>query len=798
MVQASAKLKTGYKLSRSILLTSAALLFPHAALAQDEGVKLAEDAPTQTVAASERSATSGEVKPQASQTEPSATGAEALLGDIVVTAARQSQAQANQSVPMAITAFNNAQIEALRVNDVTQLAQNMPNVSFEQVTSKATVNFTIRGIGTNSSRVSTAPTVGIFVNGVYLGVTAGVLFDPFDVEGIEVLRGPQGTLFGRNVTGGAVLLNYQRPKAEADFTGRLRLESGPNYNIAVAGGGALSDTVSARLAVIYDNDRGYFNAPLINRKNYGASELITVRPSLRFRSAGTDITLFAEYGRNTGDGPIGYAPEYVGNPALGVAPAPGYKYGPILVTEAGNSYLQWHSGTLDVHQDVGFGENASISSITGYRKLTNYTQSDNDYTPANLSSRTYAQGQEQFSQELRYNGTFGPATFTTGLYYFHQSAFQYSRQGIINASQGGTLREDVYGIFGQVDYELSDKLTAQAGGRFTHESKSANIANLASENPAVQQAGTFGRPGACIVRGRYGPNRCSFDSVVDAKFNNFSPKLSLQYQAAERTLLYVTAQRAYRSGGFNVFQNAPFGQKPYEAENQTALEAGIKSDLFDRKTRINAALFHTKIKGLQRDITVTDDATKVTTQQSLNTADATIQGFEVEVIQQIIPKVVLTGFLGYTHGKYDRIFNDITVDPASAGGPVVNAFDYQQKLTRLMPWSYGLSLNADHEIALGKLFFRASWTHRDKAFFPDYNTNRRDLAVPVMPAAELFDLSFTFEPAGGLFGFSVYGRNLANELTLGNNSPLAYPGTKACACYVNKGRIIGAEAKLKF
>jgi len=781
---------SGTRIAFGTLLASAAFVMPCTAAAQDH----------QAVASAIKpQATTDDAKSSA-QSAPSSTATDALLGDIIVTGTKQSRAQINQSVPIAITAFNADQIEALKIRDFNDIASSIPNVNFDQTTSKGTATFSIRGVGVNSSRVDTAPTVGIFVNQVYLGSTFGVLLDPFDLEGIEVLRGAQGTLFGRNVTGGAVLLNFQKPKFSSDLTARARVETGPEYNFAVAGGGPLTDTLAGRIAVIYDNDKGWFNAPLINRKHYGASEQITVRPSLRFKSGGTDVTLFGEYGRLTGDGSPGYAPEYVGNPAQNLPAAPGrpLRYGDILVTIPGYTFLEFGSVTLDARQQVNFGDDASITSITGFREINNSTLTDNDYTPAPLSLRTYATKQHQFSEELRYNGTFGAVTATTGLYYFHSFGESYTRQALINASQGGTIEEDIFGIFAQADYRPTDKLTIQLGGRYSHEKKRAMIANLASEDPSIIQAGTFGRPGSCVVRGRGGPNRCNFEYTAEQPFGNFSPKLSMQYQVADRTMLFATAQRAYRSGGFNTVSNVAFAPRPYGSEKQNAFEVGFKSDLFDRKTRINGTAYLTKIKDLQRDIFAFDAATQTTSQQTLNAADATVEGFEAELVQQIIPNVILTGQVGYTHAKFDRIKFDLTQDPASAGGPMVTDYDYQQKLVRVTPWSYGLSLNTSHDFGVANVQLRGSWNHKDGAFGVDYNVNRRDGANVLIPAVDLFDLSLTFEPRGTPLNFTLYGRNLSNALSLGNFTPLGYPAVKGCACYVNEGRVFGAEAKMKF
>ena len=148
-----------------------------------------------------------------------------FLEEVTVTARKRDEGI--QEVPLSVTAFNSEQIDALKIRDLTNLAVSMPNVSLEDLgTSRGTANFSIRGLGINSSIPSIDPAVGVFVNGVYIAVNAGIVFDMFDLESVEVLRGPQGTLFGRNVTGGAILLNNKKPGEEIEATARYAVDTG--------------------------------------------------------------------------------------------------------------------------------------------------------------------------------------------------------------------------------------------------------------------------------------------------------------------------------------------------------------------------------------------------------------------------------------------------------------------------------------------------------------------------------------------------------------------------------------------
>ena len=212
----------------------------------------------------------------ASVTVPSALAQEipsrsrsVLLEEVVVTARKRDESM--QDVPVAVTAYGADQIDTLKVRDLTNLSVGMPNVSLDDVGSvKGTANFTIRGLGIYSSIPTIDPTVGIFIDGVYLGTTFGVIMDTFDLEKIEVLRGPQGTLFGRNVTGGAVLLDHKKPGDNLEFAARVAVDGNPNgdgglnsyANLSV--GGPLTDTLGAKISGYYNKDDGWF----VNEFNY--------------------------------------------------------------------------------------------------------------------------------------------------------------------------------------------------------------------------------------------------------------------------------------------------------------------------------------------------------------------------------------------------------------------------------------------------------------------------------------------------------------------------------------------------
>ncbi len=187
-------------------------------------------------------------------------GSSALLEEVIVTARKREEGA--QDVPLSISAFNSNQLDALKVRDLTNLSVGMPNVALDDVgTTRGTANFSIRGLGINSSIPSIDPTVGVFVNGVYLGVNNGIIFDVFDLESIEVLRGPQGILFGRNVTGGAILMNTKKPGETLEATLRGAVDTGGDggINTYLMGsvGGPVTDSLGLKLTAYWNDDEGW-------------------------------------------------------------------------------------------------------------------------------------------------------------------------------------------------------------------------------------------------------------------------------------------------------------------------------------------------------------------------------------------------------------------------------------------------------------------------------------------------------------------------------------------------------------
>ena len=269
---------------RYLLLASVALVWSGPAFAQQAQVDQTETAPSEKTS--------------------SGTTADALSDVIIVTATKKGYGENLQNVPVAVTAFGEAQLDAKFVQNLQSLSYDVPNVQLEGVgTAPGYANFTIRGLGINSTVPSIDPTVGVFTDGIYLGINAGVVLDNFDLEGIEVLRGPQGLLFGRNVTGGAVVMRTTRPDFNFRASTKASVETGLKKTVsAMVTGPIAEDVLAAKLAVYYSKDEGWFRNQF-DQSSFGKSRDIIIRPALSVKGGDNfRMDLRYEHGDIDGDG----------------------------------------------------------------------------------------------------------------------------------------------------------------------------------------------------------------------------------------------------------------------------------------------------------------------------------------------------------------------------------------------------------------------------------------------------------------------------------------------------------------
>ncbi len=744
-------MRHGFKAWLVCSTAAAAALWTPAALAQESGTD------------------SGETQAETATT--TARGAAAALEseDIVVTALKRSDNL--QTVPVAISAYGEEQLQAINFRDIGSLGFTMPNVALDDNgTSKGYANFSIRGIGVNSSIPSIDPTVGLFVDGVYQGINAGQVFDNFDLEAVEVLRGPQGVLFGRNVTGGAILVRSRKPTDEFDMRGRIAVETGLRVVAdASVSGPIIEGKLQAKIAAYYSYDNGWFTN-LFDNSEFGKDRQFIVRPMLRFTpSDNVEILLRYEHGEANGDGPA------TQNHALYSRDSHDF-----LVNDRGFFHNKWDSLTGEINVDVGFGDEGTITNIAGWRRFKGDTLSDLDgVNTVQFNIGTFTD-QEQFSNELRYAGTFGRLKPTVGVYYFTQDLTYLEDRtlagGAVRRAGGGIGTFQTFGAFGAVDWEFIDTLTLNLGLRYTWEKKEVEIATV--------RAGGANYPARTIVA----------DFLSEKSWNDLSPKIGLQWQPSNRTQVYGYFAKGFRSGGYN-FRNTLLGAPPgpFDSESQDAYEFGVKQRI--PGGRVSLAAFQNTIKNIQREVQVPVVGVGIA-QLIQNVGTARVRGFEGEVQFSPVDNFVLSGQVGYTDGKYTSLLVDLN------GDGVINATDFSLKLPRQSPWTYGASATLDIPMSSGVVSARVSFNHRDPAFHTDNN-------LGFYKAVDLLDANLSYTLDDGSVTFSVYGKNLTNETTYGNDAVLpdtaafggdgpAGPRPLPTFSPLGRGRVIGGEIRFNF
>ncbi|WP_394730443.1 TonB-dependent receptor [Altererythrobacter sp. GH1-8] len=736
-------------------------------------------------------------------TEEESGSALDAFNTIVVTGTKTQNAENVQDIPLAVTAFNAESLEALKVRDVQSLTYSAPNVSLDQVgTSRGTANFSIRGLGINSSIPSIDPTVGVFVDGVYLGFNGGVVFDLFDLDSVEILRGPQGVLFGRNVTGGAVLINTGNPTEY--FSGKFRAavdgpwvdggRGGSNYTVSgVISGPIVEDTLLFKLGSYYNKDEGYFTN-LFDGSNHGRAETKIVRGALEGRFGDLTVKGKLDYFTSDGDGPSGQN--------RGLFPRDTFR---LSIDERGNYDNEIWTGSLTTELDIGPG---TLTNIFGYREYSATTLGDIDSLPIFGFHSSTETEQDQISNELRYAVSTDNFDLTIGTFYFDQSiAYTEVRDlpplSALTFFGGGAQDHEVIGAFAAGQYYLTDALSVIAGIRWSREEKAAGVTYIRPRPECSVVDGT------CPTSGTNPFIPTENNGFTDSDtWKNWSPKLGLQYEFGD-SQIYTHWTRGYRSGGYNfritnatVFETvvvpATGGNFSFDEEKVDNYEIGGKFQTGDGSLTLNVAAYITKIKGMQREVNQSSPTAGVS-QFILNTADATIKGFEAEARARLSDSLLFTANIGLIDDQYDEVRFDISSDG------VINDADAALRLPRVPEVTWGVGMIHELDLGSSEIVSRVNLQYRDEFAYTDNNFGY------IQDITNL-DANITWNtPMDGL-SLSLYGKNLLDGVQAGGDTQLPFGGplsngvnrpfdqfpAAGTLSPLSKGRQIGAEVTFEF
>ncbi|MFM5929898.1 MAG: TonB-dependent receptor [Novosphingobium sp.] len=698
-----------------------------------------------------------------------------------------------------VAVLGESELEARQFTTLASLTQTMPNVSLDEIgTFKGVSNFAIRGLGVNSSIPSIDPAVGLYVDGVYLGVNAGTVFDALDVNRVEVLRGPQGVVFGRNTTGGAVLVQTANPSFDG-WEGHARLgmeapiDSGRGSPLGTARlvvSGPLSENFAIRLGALHTSDGGYFRNALTGG-SVGGYDNTVLRGAIALRANALTVTVKGEWNRSDGDG----APTHNnGQNARGSFS--------LSINEPG--YHHSRSRFVSARADYEMGEGV-LTNVFGWRKYDLSTRNDIDSSPVTIFHSDTRTAQEQVSNDIYYTHDLGRIDLTLGAYLFHQSV-GYEEVRYLAATQygGGRMKHDQAEIYGQAVAELTDGLKLTAGLRWSHEAKEAFV--------------TYVRPrtacsavdGSCPTSGTNSLNPAENNGFTHkASWNSVSPRVTLGWQASEGAYLWGGWSRGRRSGGYNlrITQPAAFeqvsaalGSPAYQPERVDSFEAGFKWQSADRRLGLQATVFQNEVANLQREINV-PSATSGLAQSIFNTADARIRGGELELSATPVDGLRLSASVGHIDARYTSVKFDINSDGS------INAADLLLDLPRAPRWTWGLG--GQYRFGLGgkaEMLLRADFQHRSRFAYTDNNWGFNS-------ASDRLDASLTLNLGDPAMRFTVFGRNLLDEVQFGGDTQLPFAGgiysdgnnrpydpNPAAGTFspLAKGRTVGIEVAMEF
>lgn len=712
--------------------------------------------------------------------------------ETVITTARKRE-EPLQKAPVAVTAISGQDLALKYTTQLNAMAFPAPSVNLARLGAFSNaVTVFIRGIGNSDNDSTVDPPVAIFIDGVYIPQPENSSVDLFDVESIEVLRGPQGTLFGRNTTAGAIQVRTRRPTGDFETRGRLtfgqygRLDVRASVDFPI-----IQDKVDAHVAMMSTNFNGYYTNLSANdqqTKHLGREDTIAVRPTIRFRpSDNLTFTLIGEYNRTKSDPTPGInaaQPSQLLCATWGRCGTPRPMNGKFTKDDFNVTTSLDHGGAIDnttwgltgeLVWDVGPGV---ITSVSNYRHTDSFIYLDIDATDVPMFATSRDSPHSQYSTELRFASTaWDDFDFVAGVFYFHQKFFLHRRTWLhlTPASAESDIVSDTgqghdsFSAFAEGNYHVTDRLTLTAGGRWSWERKSF-----------------FQEP-----FGPY-PNTGPRIEPDPVSWSNFGPQAGVSYQVTDDALAYFTYSRGFKSGGWNGRGGTATTIGPYDPEIVDGFEVGLKSDWFDRKLRANFALFLNKYKDLQRTvIRYLPGAANPQETVTSNAASASIKGVELELTAVPVTGLQLNANVSYLDAKYSAFCADVngpefysSLPSSDCGGTVNNVTtpggtgpgnylvdeDLSNTPFQRAP-KFQITLGATYEFDVGNagsIVLNANYTHVSNL---NVSTSGSDRGW--RGKVDLVDASITFKDIDDRYSISFYGKNLTNDIYLNNITEVA-------------------------
>ena len=707
--------------------------------------------------------------------------------EIVVTARRRSELLLD--VPVAVTAYSGEQLERQGALDISDIGDTTPNVTFETSRgTNTTITAFIRGVGQQDPVAGFEQGVGIYLDDVYLNRPQGALLDIYDVERIEVLRGPQGTLYGRNTIGGAIKYVTRRLRDEPRFSARANLGTYRQADLILSASTPIAQGLRIGAAVARLTRRGFGENLTTGKENYNR-DLWATRGTLELEpSDNVFLRLSGDYTRDTSNPRGGHRLI----PSL-CTTACGVAVRPVLDDEFDSRgglldpKQKVRGGGVALHGEIGLNDWLRLKSITSYRKDRSDTPIDFDALPEADVDVPAIYKNKQFSQELQAVVDTGPLAGIVGAYYLDANAFNvfdvrlYTTSPValpgLTAATRGDVDTKTWAVFGDFTYDLTEQLSLSVGARYTSDKRKAEILRqtlIRGGSPELGGSGEFDQTGTVIA------TTSNFEGR--RKDTAFTPRASVSFKPNRDHNFYASYSRGFKGGGFD-----PRGQSTqaptqspddiyefmaFDPETVDSYELGWKASLLYRRLQFATALFKADYEYVQVPGSAGCIVGGISTFCGIttNAGSATFKGVEVEATAQLArdfagagSRLSLAGTAGYLDAKYNEFITNVArfdeegnPSPTTPAGPV-DVADFR-RIQNTPKWTLSSTIDFSAPVGAGMLNANATASYRSKTFQFETPSPYLD-----QPGYTLFDANLIYRFAGDRFTIGLHGKNLTDK-----------------------------------
>ncbi|MCZ8130808.1 MAG: TonB-dependent receptor [Steroidobacteraceae bacterium] len=673
-------------------------------------------------------------------TAEAAEGASAGLTEVVVSAQRTQESL--QDVPVSVTALSAEDLARRQVTNTLDVISQVPNlVGSTNVGLGSATAFFLRGVGQDESLSTSDPAVGTYVDGVYVARQINNNAFLYDVERIEVLRGPQGTLYGRNTSGGAVKIITKKPERETSGYVDLAYGDYERTEAKAMFNAPLSDSLAVRLNAFWMDQGEGFIKNLTTGEEDWAPEGVGARAQVRWQpSDAVDFTLAVEWADEEGTG-------FIGSDANRNTDRDFFT----VVSGLRDQFAETDQVAVTLNGTFTLG-GVSVESVTGWRDLNQRFLLDLSDDPVPQYVLPHDSNHKQLSQEFTFSGEVGALDWVGGVFYMQEEnrseigdeLFLFG--GVVAANFRRRLLNDTdsWGVFAQGTWNFTDRLAATVGGRYTEEKKDVDITQFFVAPPlGARQPGGSGYPGrtgtlvplwnTTAIRANGTPS--------DVTFSEFTPKFGLEFAQTDSLLWFASYTEGFKSGGWNARVTDPADFVLFRPETVKSYEVGVKSQWVDDRLRANVTVFRADYDDFI--ITALNQQGRFVT---VNAAEARIEGLEAEVLFRATPQLDLFANLGTMDGEYLSL--------VGADFPLSNEI----KRTPDLSWQIGFDLDIPAPALGGEFFSTATYSHQD-----EYYNGLRNAPVELAPATDLLDFTLGYAPEDGRWQVAASCKNCTDE-----------------------------------